>query len=108
MDEKHLTFLAAKLIRERAMERRFIDLLGVNRTCDKGEMAFAVTLQGVGRAVHFEVWEVCFTCDGAWTGTGTYTCVASTTWKDPGEVAELDPQSFDFDVNLLPVIGELR
>lgn len=105
---KNLTHLAAKLIRQRVMERRGVEIIGVTRTFDKNEAAFAVTLQGVGRQVHYEVWEVCFTVDGAWSGTGTFYLVASTMWKDPGEVAELDPQTFDFEVALSPVVGDLR
>ncbi len=57
------------------------------------EKVVAVTIATRGRSTDYEVWEVCFTTDGAWEGVGSFGRVAHTV--DEVDLEGRDPSGPD-------------
>lgn len=91
----NLNMAATKVITDKVLPGKHGDIVSVARTTWDDEVAVAVTIKYRGRATHYEVWEVCFTVDGAWDGTGVYGCVATTHGNAP-----CDFESFEFDLTI--------
>lgn len=68
---------AIDLIKEKVIKDHHADVISAGRTPWDDETVVAVTISYRSRGTQpVEVWEVCFTTDGAWEGHGVYACVA--------------------------------
>lgn len=73
----------------------YYDIVSVGIEPWEDEKVVAVTVKHRSRAMVVEVWEVSFTTDGAWEGTGVFGLVATTRGDAP-----LNYQTFEYDLKI--------